>query len=335
MTRPFRLEEDERRYFALRSEFFIRLVQSGVPTQTVHDILRNFGKLEDTMFFEGVRQGMAVSLLADADQQGWDAVTAHATTYGDAATPLTRVEESDPEYPTFHTHPWLSKDPMRFGPLTLTEAHEQLGPDLGVKGAPARNAPARPRDPLPTPFDPATSPGMTDLMTDLDEPLPGRNGWEAQARADRDSFDPMVALERLANGEDPDVVLGRPADVDASAGAELQDLVELPDVDPFECPPGEDHRGEPIHRPALLDNVRDILLRLAEPPKDWQTMILMLMRETRHDAGFLDDMMSTPMGMTVISQAKLFHLHPGAMPEIKPVAAYPAVGYGPDPNTSR
>jgi hypothetical protein len=288
MTRPFRLEEDERRYFALRSEFFIRLVQSGVPTQTVHDILRNFGKLEDAMFFEGVRQGMAVSLLADADQQGWDAVTAHATTYGDAATPLTRVEESDPEYPTFHTHPWLSKDPMRFGPLTLTEAHEQLGPDLGVKGAPAR-----PREPAaPKPFDPATAPGMTDMMA-----IPDQD----------DGFDPMAALDRLANGEDPEAVLGELAALgQAGVDVQLQDLIELqPDA-------------EPLHRPALLDNVRDILLRLDAPPQDWQSMILMLMRETRHDAGYLDNLMSTPMGMTVVSQAKLFHLHPGAMPEVKP-----------------
>jgi len=42
------------------------------------------------------------------------------------------------------------------------------------------------------------------------------------------------------------------------------------------------------------------------------------MRETRHDAGYLDELMSAPMGMNVVSQAKLFHLHPGAMPEIKP-----------------
>jgi hypothetical protein len=296
VTRPFRLEEDERRYFALRSEFFIRLVQSGVPAQTVHDVMRNFGKLEDAMFFEGVRQGMVVSLLADTDQQGWDAVTAHVTTYGDAATPLTRVEESDPEFPAFSTHPWLAKEPMQFGPLTLTEAIEQYGADIVVKKAPA------PPKEAPRAFDPATSPGMTDLMVDPENP---------------DGFDPMAALEALANGEDPAKVLGRYEGQTGEPLHKLEDLIELqPDA-------------EPTNQPALLDRIRDILLRLDAPPQTWKDLILMLMREVRHDAGFLDDLMSTPMGMTVISQAKLFHLHPGAMPEVKP---YPAVGYGPDPN---
>jgi hypothetical protein len=300
VTRPFRLEEDERRYFALRSEFFIRLVQSGVPTQTVHEIMRNFGKLEDMMFFEGLRQGMAVAILTPRIGDDRNPVWLHAELYGDASTPLHRVELAEMEVlngdGTGHEklsaeHPWLSDWPMRFGPLTLNEAIEQLGPDLTVKGAPVRQ-----REPAQRP--------APDLTPVTEPALPEHDG-------ESHHFDPLDALERLANGEDPAIVLGiGDAGFDTSAGTELKDLIEVP-------PAAEN--DEPVHRPALLDRVRDILGRLDVPPQTWQDLILMLMRETQHDASYLDNLMSTPMGMTVISQAKLFHLHPGAMPEIKAV----------------
>jgi hypothetical protein len=304
MTRPFRLEEDERRYFALRSEFFVRLVQSGVPSQTVHEIMRNFGKLEDTMFFEGVRQGMIVAVFSD-EADGCEPIELHGSVYHGYSTPLTRVEDdiltalADTGDVTLLNHPWLSKKPLQFGPLTLTEAIEQYGPDLVVKPVAAR-----PRAPVVVPADPEGGVAPADL-----DDLAGVAASIGKAGA----FDPMAALERLANGEDPEAVLGElaalgQAGVDGSSEP-LQDLVELP---------LEDDR--PLERPALLDRIRDILLRLPEPPKDWQSMILMLMRETRTDASYLDEMMSAPMGMTVVSQANLFHLHPGAMPEVKAVA---------------
>jgi hypothetical protein len=281
-------------------------VQSGVPAQTVHEIMRNFGKLEDMMFFEGVRQGMVTALFSD-ENDVFDPIEAHGRIYSGDQTPLTRTEDAtiaadaDAGDTRLLNHPWLHKEPMQYGPLTLTEAIEQYGPDLVVKPAPVRRreAPA----PVAVPFDPATSPGMTDLMV-TPESVPD---YEPDRK-----FDPMVALDRLANGEDPEAVLGElaalgQAGVDVSPAA-LQDLIEVrPDED------------RPLERPALLDRIRDILLRLDAPPKDWQSMILMLMRETRHDAAYLDELMSAPMGMTVVSQANLFHLHPGAMPEVRSI----------------
>lgn len=319
MTRPFRLEEDERRYFALRSEFFVRLAQSGVPTQTVHEIMRNFGKLEDAMFFEGVRQGMVAALLSSPQDMHHEtpALGVHHAIYGAAATPLARVEEalvsgaaerSNGDHGSPHAlHPWLSKEPMRFGPLTLTEAIEQFGPDLVVKPAPTRQrgAPPPDKDFGPQGYRPYSQ----------REPSEGYKPHSQQDPSTR--FDPMDALDRLANGEDPADVFGPPSPgiIEDAAESELKDLEELPLDGPLAEPP----EAEPLHRPALLDQVRDVLLRLEAPPQTWQDLILMLMRETRHDAAFLDDLMSTPMGMTVVSQAKLFHLHPGAMPEIKAV----------------
>ncbi len=289
MTRPFRLEEDERRYFALRSEFFIRLVQSGVPAQTVHEIMRNFGKLEDIMFFEGVRQGVVAAMLADEDQRDTRAIALHADTYGHSATPLTRLEDavvSEEEYARFKDHTWLDKEPMLFGPLTLTEAIEQYGEDLVVKRAPVRAREAAPA--------PAREPTRDEPLDESTESI----------------------LDELASGEDPDVVFARhnlPTEPD------LQDPIELP-LDggdaPLDTPTGES--DQPIHQPQLLDRARDVLLR-STAPKTWPDLVLLLMRELRVDAAHIDEVMSTPMGMTVVSQCNLFHLHPGALPEVKAV----------------
>lgn len=272
MTKPFRLEEDERRYFALRSEFFIQLVQSGVPPQTVHEIMRNFGKLEDMMLFEGVRQGMAVAALISGAEEGSDDMPAlglHAMLYGGGhATPLRRVElmvaarRADVD-PTFDpNHPWLNDTPLKFGPLTLNEAIEQYGADLVVKPA-----------------------------------------VRERASTDERSND-EIYVDNPRNARD----------LDEAAREESTGLLQ----DPIEMPIGLDQPAdEPIERPELLDRIRDHLLTVPSPPQTWPDLILSVQRAMHLDAGYIDQMLSSPMGMTVLSQVKLFHLHPGSMATVK------------------
>lgn len=267
MTRPFRLEEDERRYLALRSEFFIQLVQSGVPPQTVHEIMRNFGKLEDMMFFEGVRQGMAAAALFPSAETNMSALGVHAAIYGGGhATPLRRVEKmlaeqrTDPAFDP--NHQWLNDAPLRFGPLTLNEAIEQYGADLVVKPA-----------------------------------------VRERASTDERSND-EIYVDNPRNARD----------LDEAAREESTGLLQ----DPIEMPIGLDQPAdEPIERPELLDRIRDHLLTVPSPPQTWPDLILSVQRAMHLDAGYIDQMLSSPMGMTVLSQVKLFHLHPGSMATVK------------------
>lgn len=255
MTRPFRLMEDERRYFALRSEMYIRLCRSALPAQTIHDIMRTFGKLEDMMLYEGVRQGFAAAHLApDTGTDDADPLVAHFGLYQDASTPLTRCEDRF-MVAGEDRHPFIGREPMRFAPLTLTEAAEQYGPDLTVN-PPNIVAPVGPQEDSSPKAAPATT----------------------------ESFDEF--LDRLV------------------AGANIHPLEEIATQD------------TPPLRPDVVDRARDVLLSHTSKPSTWQEMILLLMRELRMDAGFLDDLMSSPMGMTAISQAGLLHLHPGEMPKI-------------------
>ena len=143
-----------------------------------------------------------------------------------------------------------------------------------------------------------------------------------QPAPDADAVDdPMSVLEELADGADPAEVFARrgieaPDAEGMVPQGELQELIELPVVDEEQS----DESERPLHQPQLLDRARDVLLR-STPPATWTDLVLLLMRELRVDAGHIDQVMSTPMGMTVISQCNLFHLHPGAMPEVKAVPA--------------
>ena len=57
----FRVGEDERRYGALRVEAYLRLLP--LPAATVSEILRNWSKIEAILFWEGVKQGLAIGTL--------------------------------------------------------------------------------------------------------------------------------------------------------------------------------------------------------------------------------------------------------------------------------
>lgn len=93
-------------------------------------------------------------------------------------------------------------------------------------------------------------------------------------------------------------------DRDRAAASIEQDEIELP---PGIKPEGADSRQE---RPALLDQIRDVLVNANPKPSNWQELILHVHRATGIDAGFLDIQLSTDMGRTVLTQCGL-HIDPG------------------------
>lgn len=260
MTRPFRTETDEQRYFTLRTELFLRVCKSGIPSQTVHEIMRALGKMEDFMLLEGVRQGFMSAYLAVGAEE--DPLTSHAKLYAGANTPLSARELSVD--PTCHGHPWGSTKPLEFAPTTLAEARKAYGEDLAIQP----------------------------VATVAETPAPER-------AATRDVDDPMAFLEALAAGVDVKDLLG-PAFLSA---------------DPLTDPVDVDIDTSPAQRPDLVDRLRDEMKALTEPPKTWADLVLTLTRQTHIASDVIDQALSTPMGMTAISQVNFFHLHPGAYPD--------------------
>lgn len=275
MTRPFRTEVDEQRYFALRTELFLRVSKSGIPAQLVHEILRTVGKMEDFMLLEGVRQGVMTAVLGSTEE--FDALTAHAKLYAGASTPLAAVEMSLD--PSCHDQPWGSIAPLTFAPTTLAEAREAVADGVSFDGAEALKA----------------TPVVTKL-TPLRE-LP----QEAME-------DPAAFLADLGiDPDDYDAPLSDPEEVEfqsnMSTVSALLDQARL-----------ESERTEPAERPDMIDRLRDAMLALEQPPETWTDLVLALTRQTAIASDVIDQALSTPMGMTAISQAKFFHLHPGAYP---------------------
>jgi len=97
----FRVGEDERRYGALRIEAYLRLLP--LPAATVSEILRNWSKIEAILFWEGVKQGLAIGTLRAMDGRApheqllhgaSTAVAAHAAVYGEADTRSRRSRRS-------------------------------------------------------------------------------------------------------------------------------------------------------------------------------------------------------------------------------------------------
>jgi hypothetical protein len=90
------------------------------------------------------------------------------------------------------------------------------------------------------------------------------------------------------------------------------DAPDAPDEPPFELPPGIKPEGadDPQERPAMLDQLRDVLSELNPKPETWQDLILHTHRVTGIDAGFLDLQLSSDMGSAVLAQCGI-HIHPG------------------------
>jgi len=144
----FRLEEDERRYSALKVEMYLRLATCGASPQVISEVLRNVAKMETWAFSEGVRQGMATAALAGAADHKKSPLAVHLDLYRDAATPLTRAEDlvltAAPE--RMRDHPWLARMPVEHPPTTLAEAVAAgaIEPAIAAPApAPAPRAPVR------------------------------------------------------------------------------------------------------------------------------------------------------------------------------------------------
>lgn len=135
----FRHIDDEKRYIALRSELF-RVIASSLSPELATAAMRDLGKLESLLFYEGTRQGFACAALADMGtglpplrEMKYPQALAHV--YGSADTPLAAIEQEhlarlDPIARSQATqHPWLSDSPMRYAPSTYAEF-------MGMKEAP-------------------------------------------------------------------------------------------------------------------------------------------------------------------------------------------------------
>jgi len=271
----FRVGEDERRYGALRIEAYLRLLP--LPAATVSEILRNWSKIEAILFWEGVKQGLAIGTLRAMDGRApheqllhgaSTAVAAHAAVYGEADTPLAAVETkhlqalfaSAPEaIAAAALHPWLSAKPVEFAPQTLAEFTKRYGADavIGAAVAPVLQAP---------PVAPA----------------------------------PVVAPEADGDHEDPD---------DRAMTERLQALIDQEDETAAER--GEDR---PPESPAFLDRVRDELLSQVSQgwkPSGWADLIMRLHLSMQVDASYLDLQLSSDSGRAVLAQAGLFNVFPG------------------------
>lgn len=268
----FRVGEDERRYSALRVEAYLRLLP--LPASTVGEILRNWSKIEAILFWEGVKQGLAIGALHAMDNRRSDekllngastAVAAHAAVYADADTPLSAAESKHlqalfdgiPEAQAAAAlHPWLLAQPVEFAPQTLAEFTKRYGADAVAGGgvAPIQQAQAAPVSP-PEPAAQTEDPADRDIMERL------------QALMDRED---QAASER-----------------------------------------GEDR---PAESPAFLDRVRDELLSQVGQgwkPNSWADLIMRLHLAMQADASYLDLQLSSEVGRTILAQAGLFSVFPG------------------------
>lgn len=288
----FRNAEDERRFNALRVELYMRVIKSAPPT-VVSEILRNLGKLEAMLYGEGLRQGLAISQLYMMTGRSWSIPditqltppAVLAAVYGDAQTPLARVEDSlmvkfsEADQERLKQLPWLSREPARFGPQTLAEAEAAYGPDL----APSDGPPTR----------------------ELRKPQ-NASEWRAppkKAELPLVTEDAIAEAHRRADSTPDD-------DVDVAMDAQLDEMIDQAQARLAE---------EPGEQPDIIDRVRERLREMVDDgwrPKGWADLILSLSRSMQIDAAFLDLVMGGPMGLTAIQQAGLLHIRPGVGVEV-------------------
>jgi hypothetical protein len=127
----FRHADDEKRYIMLRSELY-RVIAANLSPEHATAAMRDLGKLESLLFYEGARQGFACAALADMgtglppiQEMKYPQALAHV--YGSADTPLATIEQEhlDRLEPIARSqaaqHPWLSDAPMRYAPGTYAD----------------------------------------------------------------------------------------------------------------------------------------------------------------------------------------------------------------------
>jgi len=276
----FRVGEDERRYSALRVEAYLRLLP--LPAATVGEILRNWSKIEAILYWEGVKQGLAIGTLRAMDGRAAHEqllngastpVAAHAAVYGEADTPLCDVEARHLDVifsgatearAAAALHPWLSGMPVEFAPQTLAEVAKRYGANALAVSAPSNVAVHQPAVTLPAPQPAAPA--------------------EEEDPADRDM---MKRLQSLMDQEEAD--------------AEERD------------------EDRPPQSPAFLDRVRTELLSQVSQgwkPNNWFDLIMRLHLSLQVDASYLDLQLSSDTGRTVLAQAGLFDIFPGLGVEV-------------------
>jgi hypothetical protein len=276
----FRHTEDERRYLALRSEIYVRIAQH-LPAEMVSEVLCNFGKLEQLLHLEGVRQGLAVAEMSSLAHQAGEsgvrhlkAFQAHAMMYGSQDTPLTAVEQERLERwglpADSGSKGWLDGNPLRYAPQTVAEWESE---QAGGTHVPPSFVKARQK------VEQVVA-GMADQLTPKEKALlhgePSAPRWAEGAEEDVWSDEDVVAL------------LG-----DAPAREGNLDTQE---------------------RPAALDLLRDEIMAMRSKgwePKTWEDLIMQLHVATKQDAAFLDIQLSTQVGRAVLDQCGV-HIYPGA-----------------------
>ena len=273
----FRFTEDERRYNLLRAEAY-RLIAEGLPPAIVSKVMRNFAKVEQLLYFEGIRQGFAgAELSVCLDQSGYrqlKAFQAHAHIYGSTDTPLRSVELERlkavglPEDQAAGA--WLDDAPMRYAPQTLSEWENETSSD-------------------------ADDDDVEDMVSFFDR-------IESMKAADPSSV-PYVEGDRpfpaWAKG-DPPFPPRPPIHARAKEDLDANDLVT------------SDNADLPTSSPQILDRVRDYIKSSGQKFSDWTDMIYKIHVGLSIDAGYLDILLSSSEGMTVLSQCGQTHLHPGA-----------------------
>lgn len=126
----FRLGEDERLYETLKIEVYLRLL-AHLPRTAISEAMRNLQKMEAMAYGEGIKQGMVVAALSK--RRDLTPITQHSAFYGDAGTPLIRVEEAlGPGLDK--VDPWLCAEAVEFPPQTIAEAIAAYGPTLEPSG---------------------------------------------------------------------------------------------------------------------------------------------------------------------------------------------------------
>jgi len=276
----FRNTEDEKKCVALRSEMLVAIA-SRLPPTLATAVMRDLGKLETLVFWEGVRQGLACAALNKGaemmtewgmpDLESMRAPAVLATVYGSADTPLVDIERhhidrlgQGPEREDMLRHMWLDERPMAFAPSTYAEF-------MGEKAEP---------------------PPM--IRVDADGPPI-----------------PVVAPPSVGEGEPPPD--GREPSLD-----DIRDFLRKTD-DVNEPPPDS---------PEIIARTRDLLSGLLKDgwkPTSWPLLILTLHRHTGMDASFLDLMLCSEQGGTMLRQLGV-NLSPGAGTSMSELAELPSEG---------
>ena len=315
----FRFQEDERRFIRLHAEMFEKLARAGLSEVVGSDTLRNVSKIEQMAFMEGVRQGLAMaSIVTEMIQAEAEAIPEphaqkafqlHALIYGSSDTPLRAVEKEwlgklnlDADH---LAKSWLDDKPMRFAPATLQELEGNAPPIAPMMSVKAAHKPT----PVAKPFDPATSPGMTDLMA-TPESLDRLPPPEAMHGAEVTVPEPWQKGEYEPDDPEPWFEPSAPPGHLPFSQASTRG-----DDDPLAPVAADDEEVQP-ESPEFLDIVRDAIQtmkRTGWDPKTWNDLILGLHRHMSVDAGFLDIQLTTHFGRTVLDQCGLAGLAPPDM----------------------